>query len=67
MTFVLSDRLPSFDRQQLLNLRSNARRLEADGGPRGEQAKALLPLIDAELSRRAPAAAPAKPRARRKA
>ena len=68
MAFVLTaDRLEAFDRAQLLTLRSNARRLEGDGGPRGEQAKALLPLIEEELSKRAPAAAAAKPRAKKPA
>jgi hypothetical protein len=61
LAFVLTDRLPMFDRQQLLNLRSNARRLQADEGPRGDEAKAMLPLIEEELSKRVPA--PAKPRA----
>ena len=65
MAFVLSDQLPTFDRQQLLNLRSNARRLQADAGPRGEEAKALLPLIEAELSKRPTTASLA--RSRRKA
>jgi hypothetical protein len=65
LAFALTaDRLEAFDRQQLLTLRSNARRLGADIGPRADEAKALLPLIDAELSKRAPAAAPAKPRAK---
>jgi hypothetical protein len=67
LSFALTDRLPEFDRQQLLNLRSNARRMEADAGPRADEARALLPLIEAELSKRSPAAAPAKPRAKRKA
>ena len=68
MAFVLTaDRLEAFDRAQLLTLRSNARRLEGDVGPRGEQAKALLPLIEEELSKRTPAAAAAKPRAKKPA
>jgi hypothetical protein len=76
LAFVLTDRLPLFDRQELLNLRSNARRLLADTGPRADEAKALLPLIEEELSKRAPAtvakrapaaASAAKPRAKKKA
>ena len=68
MALVLTDRLPTFDRQELLNLRSNARRLLADTGPRADEAKALLPLIEEELSKRTPAAAStAKPRAKKKA
>ena len=51
---ALSDRLTALDKQQLLNLRTNARRLQDEGGPRGEEAKALLPLIEAELSQRTP-------------
>jgi hypothetical protein len=66
LSFVLTDRLPSFDRQELLNLRSNARRLQADTGPRADQAKALLPLIEAELTKRGPATA-AKAPAKKKA
>lgn len=61
---ALTDRLSTFDKQQLLTLRANARRLEADAGPRAAEAVALLPLIDAELSRRV-AAEPAKTRAKR--
>lgn len=66
MAFALIDRLEAFDRQQLLNLRSNARRLEADAGPRADEARALLPMIEAELSRRAPAPSAAKGRPKRK-
>lgn len=67
MAFALTtDRLETFDRQQLLTLRSNARRLQADAGPRADAAKALLPLIDAELSKRAPAATAAKGRPAKK-
>jgi hypothetical protein len=67
LAFVLTDRLPMFDKQQLLNLRSNARRLQADTGPRADEAKALLPLIEEELQKRGPATAPAKGRPKRKA
>lgn len=66
MSLALNDRLPSFDRQELLNLRSNCRRLEADAGPRADEAKALLPLVEEELSRRGPAASAAKARAKKK-
>jgi hypothetical protein len=68
LSFALTaDRLPTLDRQELLTLRSNARRLEADAGPRADEAKALLPLIEEELSKRAPVAAPAKGRPKKKA
>lgn len=67
MAFALTDRLSMFDRQQLLTLRSNARRLGADAGPRADEAKALLPLIEEELLKRGPAASQAKGRPKRKA
>ena len=66
MSFVLTDRLPTLDRQELLNLRSNARRLQTDTGPRADQAKALLPLIEEELVRRGPTQ-PGKAPAKKKA
>jgi hypothetical protein len=64
MALDLTDRLPALDKQQLINLRTNARRLEAAAGDRAADAAALLPLIEAELSRRTPSE-PAKPRAKR--
>lgn len=65
---LTTDQLETFDRQQLLTLRSNARRLGADAGPRAAAAQALLPLIEAELSKRAPAVtAAAKARPKKKA
>ena len=66
MSFALTDRLSMFDKQQLLTLRANARRLEADAGPKADEAKALLPLIEEELAKRAPPSA-AKTRAKAKA
>jgi hypothetical protein len=57
MTLTVTDRLPTLDREQLLNLRTNARRLQADTGKKAGEASALLPLIDAEIARRGPAAA----------
>jgi len=66
LAFALTtDQLETFDRAQLLTLRSNARRLQADAGPRAAAAEALLPLIEAELIRRAPAASPAKKRVKK--
>jgi hypothetical protein len=50
------------DKNQLINLRSNARRLEADAGPKAAEAAALLPLIEQELAKRAPPPATPKPR-----
>jgi hypothetical protein len=61
---ALTERLSSFDKQQLLNLRSNARRLQSDTGPRADEARALLPLVEAEIASRSPAA-PAKARAKK--
>ena len=50
---ALADMLPTFDDAALLNLQSNAVRLAADtDGARHEDAAALLPLIEAELSTR---------------
>ena len=66
MSFALTDRLSMFDKQQLLTLRANARRLGADTGPKADEAKALLPLIEEELAKRAPPSA-AKTRAKAKA
>ncbi len=57
MALDLTDRLSSLDKDQLLNLRANARRLQADAGPKTDEAAALLPLIDAELAKRAAAVA----------
>jgi hypothetical protein len=54
------------DKQELLSLRVNARRLEADTGPKAEAASALLPLIEEELARRV-ADAPKKVRQKPKA
>jgi hypothetical protein len=62
----MTDRLSKLDKQQLLTLKANARRLEADAGARSNEATALIPLIDAELARRS-AAEPPKVRAKRKA
>jgi hypothetical protein len=61
----LADRLPQLDREQLLNLQANARRLEAEAGARGENAAALLPLIQAELAARVKPAPPKAPRAKK--
>ncbi len=67
MSFALTDRLSMFDKQQLLTLRANARRLGADVGPKADEASAaLLPLIEEELAKRAPPSA-AKTRAKAKA
>jgi hypothetical protein len=66
LSFALADRLSMFDKQQLITLRSNARRLEGETGPRADEAKALLPLIEEELAKRVSAAA-ALARAKRKA
>ena len=52
MALALNDRLSTFDKQQLLNLKANALRLQADAGAHADKAAALLPLIEAELSRR---------------
>jgi hypothetical protein len=65
LTLALIDRLSSLDKQQLLNLRTNARRLTADAGPKADEAVALLPLIEAEIARRA-AEAPKKVRSQAK-
>ena len=54
MTLALTDRLATLDKAQLLTLRQNAHRLETEAGTRGTEAMALLPLIDAELSKRSP-------------
>jgi hypothetical protein len=54
LTVALTDRLPSLDRQELLTLRTNARRLQASAGKKADEAAALLPLIDAEIAKRGP-------------
>ncbi len=54
MAFDLTDRLPSLDRDQLLALRTNAKRLQASEGVKADEAGALLPLIEAEIARRGP-------------
>ncbi len=76
MALALAERLSILDKTQLINLRTNALRLQADAGPKAEEAGALLPLIDAELSGRgvgeakavrAKPKAAAKPKAGKKA
>jgi len=62
---TLAERLPTFELDALRSLQVNARRLAGEAGRRGEEAEALLPLIEAELSQRE-AAAPKKVRAVRK-
>jgi hypothetical protein len=52
LTLALADRLSTLDKQQLLNLKNNARRLQAEAGPKGEEAAAMLPLIEAEFAKR---------------
>jgi hypothetical protein len=63
---ALTDLLPTLDRQELLNLRTNARRLQANAGAKADEATALLPMIDAEIAKRGPAETP-KVRSKRKA
>jgi len=65
LTQALAERLPSFDKQQLLTLKTNAMKVQADAGQKADEAGALLPLIDAELARRGAEAAE-KTRAKRK-
>jgi len=63
---TLNDRLPTMAKEDLLSLRTNARRVQADAGPKADEASTLLPLIEAELSRRV-ADAPKKVRQKPKA
>ena len=65
MTQALAERLPSFDKQQLLTLKTNAMKVQADAGKKADEAGALLPLIEAELARRGAEAAE-KTRVKRK-
>jgi uncharacterized protein YciI len=58
----LRARVPEMDSKSLANLRANAERLAASGSERQKAAAGdLLPVIDAELAKRAEAAAAAKP------
>jgi len=50
----IADRIPTLDKESLINLRANAERLQGEGGAREEQAGLLIPLIDAELAARSP-------------
>ena len=57
---TLAERIPTLDDDALKTLGANARRLEAEGGRRQEEAAMLVPLIEAELADRQ-ARKPAKP------
>ena len=49
----IADKIPAFDDESLATLRKNAARLTAEGdGPRRTEAEFILPLIDAEVTKR---------------
>jgi hypothetical protein len=63
---TVAEMIPGMDDDALATLRINARRLESGAeGPRRQQALALLPLIEAELTQRE-ANRPVKPTPRRR-
>lgn len=63
----LADMIPTLDDKALATLRDNARRIEADGGARQQQALEALPLIEAELAARLALKPPKKTAAKKPA
>jgi hypothetical protein len=64
---TVAERIPHLDDAELANLHANALRMQGDDGRRGEQATALIPLIEAELAERVAKKPPRAPaRARKK-
>jgi hypothetical protein len=61
---TIAERLPTLETDALRSLQVNARRLATEEGKRGQEAEALLPLIEAELSQREPAPKPPVKRTR---